>query len=68
MGRPKGGGTRKQIQASDEAGYDEQIERLATSPQNDKPIVHSLSSSFWEQDCPAMTYTDGDFDFLTGIV
>jgi hypothetical protein len=46
----------------------EDFQRLAVPPGDENSMTHPLNSSFWDQDCPAMTYTDSDFDFLTGIV
>lgn len=76
MGRPKGGGTRKHIRASSDEedcggrqhGRNERVGRLAVSLGDESSIAHALNSSFWEQDYPAMTYMDSNFDFLTGIV
>jgi hypothetical protein len=75
MGRPKGGGTRKQAQApSDEGEYDESQPGCDEHGEghdaflaDEQPTAYPLNSVCWGQDYPAMTFTDGDLDFLTGI-
>lgn len=76
MGRPKGGGTRKDIRASyDEEDCDgrqhaggEHFERLAEPLRDKSSMAHPPNSSFWDQNCSEVTDMDSDFDFFTGIV